>query len=255
MTEPNGRRSILVPIDLHGVNRSTLETLVRIARQLDRRLLGLLLEDSLLQQAADLPFTTEITLRGGLERSLLRDHLSARHSLVNTDTRRQLNELAERDQVPLSFENAAGARWHTALARDGHLDIFFPARQRWHAATAVYPGRGGIIKRLGVVLPPSQDYSRLINTAAALLEAGLVGDIYVLSRRPPLPEQLHDLYRPGHQVRLQANFSCDAASLAGLIRQSPYDLLMLPRECLQGIPPDLLEAALDKSGGQVLIVN
>ena len=27
MTEPNGRRSILVPLDLHGVNRSTLETL------------------------------------------------------------------------------------------------------------------------------------------------------------------------------------------------------------------------------------
>ena len=34
--------TILVPIDLHGINRGSLETLVRIARQLDRALLGLL---------------------------------------------------------------------------------------------------------------------------------------------------------------------------------------------------------------------
>ena len=63
-------RSILVPIDLQGIGRDTLETLVRIARLLDRGLLGLLLEDIRLQQVADLPFTTEITLIGGRERSL-----------------------------------------------------------------------------------------------------------------------------------------------------------------------------------------
>ena len=57
-SEPARRRTILVPIDLHGINRGTLETLVRIARQLDQGLLGLLLEDIRLQQVADLPFTT-----------------------------------------------------------------------------------------------------------------------------------------------------------------------------------------------------
>jgi hypothetical protein len=255
MTEPTHRRTILVPIDLHGINRSTLETLVRIARQLDRGVLGLLLEDVRLQQVADLPFTSEITLSGGHERSLLRDHLSQRLSLVSADTRRRLSELARRNKVELSFENAAGARWHTALERDGQLDIFFPARQRWHLVGAGYPGRGSIIKRLGVVLPQNHSCARVIDTAGTLVEAGLIGDIYVLSNRPPLPEQLHNLYRPGHQVRLQTNFSCDTANLTALIHHSPYDLLLLPRECLQGIPPDALEAALDKSGGQVLIIN
>jgi hypothetical protein len=255
MSESAGRRTILVPIDLHGINRGTLETLVRIARQLDQGLLGLLLEDIRLQQVADLPFTTEINLNSGQERSLLRDHLSQRHSLVGTDTRRLLNELAERNRVEISFEDAAGSRWLTALERDGHLDIFFPARQRWNATTTSYNSRNTVIKRLGVVLPTTQEYSKLIGTAAALIESGLVGDIYVLSNRPPLPEQLHDLYRPGHQVRLQSNFSCDAGSLTELIRQSPYDLLLLPRTCLQGIAHDELESALDKSGGQVLIIN
>jgi hypothetical protein len=252
MTEP---RSILVPIDLYGINRRTLETLVRIARQLDRSLLGLLLEDLRLQQVADLPFTTEITLGSGRERSLLRDHLSQRHSVVSTDTRRLLNELAERNRVALSFEHATGARWHAAQDRDGQLDIFFPARQRWHAAAADYAGGRGIIKRLGVVMPPGTLSASILNTAAALVHAGLVGDIYILSNRPLLPEQLHDLYHNGHQVRLQSNFACDAASLVGLIRQSPYDLLLLPHACLRDIPPEILEAALDKSGGQVLVVS
>jgi hypothetical protein len=254
-SESAGRRTILVPIDLHGINRGTLETVVRIARQLDQGLLGLLLEDIRLQQVADLPFTTEINLSSGQERSLLRDHLSQRHSLVGADTRRLLNELAERNRVEISFEDAAGSRWLTALERDGHLDIFFPARQRWNATTTSYSSRNAVIKRLGVVLPTTQEYSKLIGTTAALIESGLVGDIYVLSNRPPLPEQLHNLYRPGHQVRVQSNFSCDASSLTQLIRQSPYDLLLLPRTCLQGIAHDKLESALDKSGSQVLIIN
>ena len=115
MTEQSTRRRILVPIDLQGIGHGALETLVHIARLLDRGLLGLLLEDIRLQQAADLPFATEITLLGGRERSLLRDHLSQRHSLVSTDTRRLLNDLARRDQVELAFENAAGSRLHSAL--------------------------------------------------------------------------------------------------------------------------------------------
>ena len=247
--------TILVPIDLHGVNRRSLETLVRIARQLDQGLLGLLLEDLRLQQVADLPFTTEITLSGGRERSLLRDHLTQRHSLVSSDTRRLLNELAARDRVELSFEDASGARWRTVLEREDHQDIFFPARQRPYSTAVAYPATSNIIPRLGLVLAPNQACDKVIGTAAALVTSGLVGDVYVLSRRPPLPEQLHALYRPGHQVRLHPNFSCDAEAVAALLRQSPYDLLLLPRKCLQGIAPEALEAALDKSGGQVLVIN
>lgn len=249
------RRTILVPIDLHGINRTTLETLVHIARQLDRSLLGLLLEDLRLQRVADLPFTTEITLSGGRERSLLRDHLSQRHNQVSADTRRLLNELASRDQVNLTFEDAGGTRWHTVLERDDPLDIFFPARQRWHAVTSGHwPGRG-VIRRLGVLVPADELPGHVIDTAAALLKAGLVGDIYVLSDKPLMPEQLHDLYRPGHQVRVQSNVASSPTNLVELIRRSPYDLLLLPRECLRNVPPDALDAALDRAGGQVLVVN
>jgi hypothetical protein len=247
------KRTILVPIDLHGINRGALETLVRIARQMDRGLLGLLLEDIRLQRVADLPFTTEITLSGGRERSLLRDHLTQRQSQVSIATRRLLHELAERDRIPLHFEEAEGTRWHTALEKEGELDIFFPARQRWHGHRAV---RGEFpIRRLGILLTDTERDQQILEAASLLLKAGLVGDSYILCRRPPLPEQLHALYQQGHQVRIQSSISASPADVARLIQQSAFDLLLLSRESLIGIPAQILDAALEKSGSQVLVVN
>lgn len=255
MNEPRMRRCILVPIDLHGIDRTTLETLVRIASLLDRKVLGLILEDIRLQQVADLPFTTEITLDSGSERSFLRDHLSQRQSQISTQARRQLDELAACHHVELSFEDARGKRWSSVQERDGHQDIFLPPRSRWHGQPHTEGARHYNIRRLGVVLPHGLKDDSVIAIAAALVQADLVGDVYLVTRRAPLPEQLHALYRQGHQVRLQLNFSCNAENLLGLIRHSPYDLLLLPGACLQDIPPVELDTALDRASDQILIIN
>ena len=246
---------ILVPIDLHGINRGTLETLVRIARLLDRSLLGLLLEDVRLQQVADLPFTTEITLSGARERSLLRDHLSRRHLLVDKDARRLLNELAGRDRVALRFEHAAGSRLLSALARDGRLDIFFPARQRWQPLTRGSAAAGAAVRRLGIVLAQTAQDQQVLNIARMLMHAGQVVELYVLSSGPMEGDQLKALYHPGSRICVQANLKCDQDSLSRLIRQSAYDLLLLPRDCAESMAPQVLEDALDRSATQVLVIN
>ncbi len=251
----NDQRRILLPIDLHGISPGTLETLVRIARQLDRSLLGLLLVDLRLQQVAELPFTTEITLSGARERSLLRDHLSQRHSLVTRDTRELLGELARRNSVQLSFEDAAGHRLHTALDREERLDIFFPPRQRWQMLSTSSPIAPALIPRLGLILPADELAGPVLDTAHTLLLAGLVGEVYVLSDHSPQPGQLQDLYRPGHRICVQSNFAINPLALAGLIRHSAYDLLLIPRVLLTGVPAATLDAALEKSGGQVLVVD
>lgn len=255
MTELSTRRSILVPIDIHGINRDALETLVRIARQLDRSLLGLMLEDIRLQRVADLPFATEITLAGGHERSLLRDHLSQRHSLVSSDTRRTLNELAQRNQVELVFENAAGSRLHTALERDGHLDIFFPARQRWQRLAAARASATAPIRRLGIVLAGTAQDRNVIDITRMLLGAHLAAEVYVLSVGALDRAQLDSLYMPGARICVQANLDVAPTTITRLIRQSPYDVLLLPRDCLQNIAPEVLDDTLDKSGAQVLVIN
>jgi hypothetical protein len=254
-TERDTRRSILVPIDLHGINRSTLETLVRIARQLDRKLLGLMLEDIRLQQVADLPFATEISLLGGRERSLVRDHLSQRQALVTTDTRRTLDELAKRDKVELVFEHAAGSRLHSALERDGSLDIFFPARQRWQRTALVRPVSSRPIRRLGIVLADSPQDQRILEITRALLQAQLIAEVYVLGTGSVARAELASLYLPGSRICLQPRLHCDPASISCLIRQNPYDLLLLPGDCLRDVPAATLDSILDRSGGQVLVIN
>jgi len=258
------RGGILVPIDLHGINRGTLEILVLLAHRLDRRLLGLFLDNQRLQQVAELPFTTEIVLTSGRERGLVRNELDQRHSAVVEQTRKQLHELAARDRVELTFENAAGDRMHTALERDGHLDIFFPARQRWRLVSTgpLLPRtaptqrvRPQPIRRLGVLLDQGRQDQKVMDTAHGLIAAGLVAQVYVLSNKGLAPEQMKQLSHTGTRACVQSNLNMEPAKITALIRNSSYDLLILPRSCLLEIPPAALDAALEETPGQVLVLN
>ncbi len=251
----NSRRLILIPIDLHSINRPSLETLVHLAQRLDRGLLALLLEDLRLQQAADLPFTTEITLSGARERSLLRDHLGVRHNRVASSARRLLNELAQRSRVELAFEEAAGRRLHTALAREDDVDIFFPPRHQWLHKSVRPRSRDLFIHRLGLMVSPDEQGQRVVDVAQTLLESGHVGDVYLLSPSDPSPGQKLALSRPGHRLSIRTGCLCDSGSLATLLRRSPYDLLLMPRNCLGQLPDETLDSALESSGGQTLLIS
>ena len=166
-----------------------------------------------------------------------------------------IRDRAEKDKIQLHYEDAAGARWHTALERNGQLDIFFPARRRWQIASRGHGRPDSAALRIGLMLAHTDQDQRVLEAAGLILKAGLGGDVYVLTDRTPPPGQLQALYQPNTRVGIQSNLSCHPATVTGLIRQSPYDLLLLPRDCLQGISPESLDAALDKSGAQVLVIN
>ena len=252
MTTP---RKILIPIDFYGVSRTSLETLVSIAGKMDRGLLALILEDVRLQQVADLPFTTEILLHGCEERSLQRTQLSRRHSQTSTHTGKLLKELATHSHVDLVLEHIVGDRMQTALARESGIDIFFPARQRWHQTPALPRAQHKAIPRLGCVLAQTAQDHAVVETTQLLQRAGLVGETYVVSTAALSRTLVDSLYHSGSRVCVQANLHPDPATIGSLLRHSPYDLLLLPRDCLQGIPPKALEAALDRASGQVLVIH
>jgi len=252
MTEIIASTAILVPIDEHHINPAALETLVGIARQLDCGLLGLILEDIRLQQVADLPFTTEIVLESGRERGLVRDILAQRHSKVALDTRRRLTELAKKDRVKLSFDQTTGTRFHSALSRDGRLDVFFPCSRRWWPAS---PVTMPAISRVGLVQSGGDQDLRVLDIASSLARAGLVDEIYVLAEKSPSASQLKKMAEQPGRIRIQVGIHIDGGAITQLIRQSPYDMLILPRGCLADVQPADLDSALDQSGSQVLVVN
>ena len=253
MTEQPAGATILVPIDYHGVSPATLDMLVRIAGQLNRRLLGLVLESQRLQRVADLPFATEILLASGQERRLEREHLNRRSSRVAADTRRCLLELARQARIELSFEDDHGDRWHAALTRERSLDVFIPPRERWHRPAAT-GGARLLIPRLGILLTGSAMDASSVAIALALEQAGLVGRVYLLSSRRADPATVAPLLHGRAPSVLQQGVPTDPANLLSLLRRSPYDLLLVHREALAEIPPMQLEAALDDAGSQVMVV-
>ena len=254
MTERTPSDTILLPIDLHGVSRSTLDTLVRLARHLDCGLLGLFVEDPRLQQVADLPFPTEIVLSSGGERELRPERLRSRLGRVSRDTRTWLDELAGHNKVQLTYETASGARLNAVLQRAGGEDIFIPGRVRRPSA----PGRGApraVIPRLGVLLGEPEGDDRALSIVGVLVAAGLVGVLHVLVTGAVDAGRLQAIERLGrrpHLLRLQDR---SPQGIIELIRRAPYDLQILPLSSLRDIPPAQLEAALDTSRSQVLVVS
>jgi hypothetical protein len=243
---------IVVPIDLYGIPPGVLQNLVSIAHNLKCDLLGLILEDVRLQQAATLPFTTEIILDSGRERNLQLAQIERRHSQTTGDTRASLLELAGKQQVKLVFEQAVGLRTRGALASEHPGDLFIPPRERWRVAQLRTRPR---VPRMVLLLSGGERDARLLQAAQTLIEAGQVGQVYQLTLghgRPPDAGALTP--RPG-SVICHGSIGVTPAAIIGLLRGSPYDLLILPRDALAGIPAALVEQALEESPGQVLIVS
>jgi len=246
--------TLLVPIDLHGVSRATLDTVVRVAGKLDCRLLGLFVEDPRLQQVANLPFTTEIVLASGGERALLPEKLRAHFGKVSRETRTSLDELAGHNRVQLAYETVSGARLSVVLQRAGAVNIFFPGRERRSSVPARGASRAAI-PRLGVLLAEPERDDKVLAFTRALVAGGMVGSVHVLLPGTVDAARLQAIERLGLRARLLRQEDRSPQGITRLIQRGPYDLQILPLSSLRDIPPPQLEAALDASRSKVLVVS
>lgn len=253
VSEQQPANTILLPIDLYGVRRQVLEALVRIAGQLDCRLLGLIVDDPRLQRVADLPFTTEIVRAGGTERELLPQQVRDRFARISRQTQRLLEELASHNRVGLSYESVSGAALQAVLRRGEQANIFLPGRVGGQAR----PGGAAraAIPRLGMLLGiPGYD-AAIVAMAQALVSAAMVASVYVLSPRVPDAILLQGLHRRGLRPHLLHQGDLGPEGILNLIRRSNYDLLLLPRPALQGVAPEAFERVLESARGQILVVS
>lgn len=244
--------TILVPIDLHGIAPAVLKNLVSIARNLNRDLLGLVLGDARLSQAAALSFTTEIILDSGRERGLLPAYVEQCHGQITGGTRASLLQLANQAQVRLAFDEATGSRLSGLMSRYTQLDLFIPPRRRWRVTA---PLRRAAIPRLAVLLTGGACDDRVLQTAQALVDAGLVAEVYELTAGDRASINPAALKSGPAKVVSRNRISQSASDIINLLDQSAYDLLILPRDCLQPLSPALTEQALGGSPSQLLLVS
>jgi len=121
---------ILVSLDFDDYGASFVEPLVSLAAQLKADLCGLFIENSDLQQVADLPFSREITFPTAQIRQLNSDHIS-RHLKQQAETlRKMMREFSRLANVACSFRTAKGPRIDSVLseAYDFQLVLLLPEK-------------------------------------------------------------------------------------------------------------------------------
>ena len=103
------REKILVSLDFEDGGSSFLESLVMLASKLDAELCGLFVEDSELQQVANLPFSREITFLTAHTRKLNSDHI-ARHLKDHAEKlRKMMLDLSRLSDVACTFKTTGAA--------------------------------------------------------------------------------------------------------------------------------------------------
>jgi len=121
---------ILVSLDFDDYSTSFVEPLVTLASKLKADLCGLFIEDSELQQVANLPFSREITFPSAHTRNLNSDHI-ARHLKQHAETlRKMMMELSQLSNVACSFRTAKGPRIESVLSEsyDFQLVVLLPEK-------------------------------------------------------------------------------------------------------------------------------
>ena len=132
---------ILVSLDFDGYSSSFIESLVTLASQLNADLCGLFIEESELQQVANLPFSREITFPLAHTRELNSDQI-ARHLKQHAETLREMmKSLSQLSNVACSFKTAKGPRIESILNESYDFQLVVLLPEKYSSLTAKRPAR------------------------------------------------------------------------------------------------------------------
>jgi len=254
MTSDISHGGILVPIDIYGVSRTTLEVLVRVAERLQASLFGLILEDPRLQKAATLPFAREIVMATGLEREFYMDSLMRLQQSLSRDVRRLFDELAAPGKIELKLETSSAGRSLKSLMREG-MDLYLPTRRRWPRSSAMLPGaRPRCLRRLGLFYDRSPQARRALEIGLALVRDGLVREVGLIASGPVPLTDVATFADVGVRTFVHRLAVDCQQEVADLFRRSAFDLVLVPRNLLLPLATDTLEAALEETASEILIL-
>ncbi len=239
----DGTRAILVPVDLRGVDRQSLELLVAIAAAAGADLLALLVEDPTLEEAARLPFVREILGGSGVERDFHPETLQSRRRGSEGRFEALLREVAGTRAVNWRLQRTTGARVGCALAVARH-HVFLPAASR--------SSRGPASGRIRVVVDGDHG---VLEVAAGLAAAGRYREIVVSGDRGILVEELENLTAAAPRVLLDLSTGEPAERVAAVLARPRCDLLVLARSLLDRLPSGQAEVLLGAVPCPLLVVD
>src|SRR5690606_621821 len=239
---------ICIAVDIRGISRASIEAMVVLAERIQWGLVGLFVEDLLLQQVAELPFTTEVVRSTGEERDLHAPHLRQHSQQLARALRGLFDECALARQVGYRSE-VREQRVPVSVLVEQASGLYLPGKRQ-----PGRPGRAGV-RRVKVLTDGGGGAHRALDMVRALVEAGLCREV-ILVNMGLLPARLPgELSARGARVQLLNEHREQSQVLRHIVDGPEADLVLVPRPLVRGIDERVLQAACDNSasGGTLLV--
>lgn len=223
---------ILISLDFDSTGSSFIEPLVKLASQLNADLCGLFIEDSALQQVANLPFSHEITFPLAHTRDLNSDQI-ARHLKQHAETLREMMEnLSRLSNVACSFKTAKGPRIESVLSESYGFQVVVLLPEKYSSLTAKQPARlEEIINPTILLYDGSEQAQKSAYIVKALADKGELHRLKILTLdydSEVLAKQLFTFENV--DVDYQHINVYDISSIISLLEIQKTGLLILPAE-------------------------
>lgn len=240
--ENSAAPEIYVAIDnTHGISRASLEAAVMLAEQVKASLLGLVVQDLLLQSVAELPFTTEVVRSTGEERDLFADHLRQRHQQMLSRLRLLFDECALARQVRFRFE--VGERKLPVPLPPGRAwGIYVPGSRR---STTGRPAAS--LGRIKVLFDGSEQARRAVDIVRSLAEAGRCRELMLVNLGGLPASLLNELSQRGIRVYLLNEAVSQQVVLRHIVGGPAVDLVLVPLPLTEGVEQTVLQNTLESS--------
>lgn len=271
MTGDNGQKpeirnsadaEIFVAIDMQGISRASLEAVVSIAERVKAGLVGLFIEDLLLQKVAELPFTTEVVKSTGEERELFSERLQHHNQRLLTAVQRLFEECTLARQVRSRFE-VREHRVPVAALVNQVSGVYIPANRRLYRQAhfhGAYSSRGfpsaDTSQRVKLLYDDGPQAGRALEMVVALVDAGLCHEVILVNLGSVPTRVLSDLSSHGARVFLVNENRQQQSVLRQIVDGVAVDLVVAPRSLLEGVDEKLLQGVLENSvSGGTLVVS
>lgn len=245
-------REICIAFDSREISADTLDTIVLLAQRLNTGLMGLFMEDLLLQQVAALPFTTEVVKSTGEERGLFADALKQRAEQHLAKLRQKLMDASQAQQVQCRFDVRQDMTTVRSLFSASY-DIYLPARKKSQPLNT-RRGNKFAFDTVKLFFDGGPQSFRALDLVNQLLTSGMTRSVYLVTDRTVPASLITELASQGARVYLNHTHG-DTASLLNMIVDGPgADLQLLPVTLLEQLDDKVLEHSLSQSRAEATYV-
>lgn len=223
---------ILVSLDFDDADRLFIKSLVALASQLNAELCGLRIEDSDLQQVANLPFSREITFPSASTRNLDRNYIEQQLKHHAEELHKAMLELSKLSNVTYSYKSIKGPRIESLIKEAYGLELIVLLPEKYTLISS------GHRQTLDEVINPTiifYDNSVQARKSARIIQSlantGSLKHIKVLTVDSVSNNTAHHLFSfPGINTEFQHINSYQLNDTVSLLKSEKIGLVILPME-------------------------